>query len=74
MNNGMTAEDGPKRQSDWLSPRAGPLQPSTKRLPARSMNKLQLEEYIASLTIPELLDLIRQLVSELMDRYMSEAE
>lgn len=38
------------------------------------MNSLKLEEYIASLTIPELLDLIRQLISELYMRYMSEAE
>lgn len=38
------------------------------------MNSLKLEEYIASLTIPELLELIGQLVSELEMRYMSEAE
>ena len=38
------------------------------------MKDLELEEYVASLTIPELLDLIRQLVSELDLRYMSEAE
>lgn len=38
------------------------------------MNSRKLDEYIASLSIPELLDLIRQLISELYMRYMGEAE
>ena len=42
---------------------------------ANSQNdSLKLDEYIAALTIPELLDLAKQLLSELEMRYMSEAE
>jgi hypothetical protein len=38
------------------------------------MNSLDLDEYISKASIPELLDLIKRLISELYMRYMSEAE
>ena len=38
------------------------------------MNSLNLDELIATLDIPQLLQLIKRLVDELYQRYMSEAE
>lgn len=38
------------------------------------MNKLDIDEYIASLSIPQILGLIKRLTSELYERYISEAE
>ena len=37
-------------------------------------NSLDIDEYIASLDIPQILSLIKRLISELYERYMNEAE
>ena len=36
------------------------------------MNRLEVDEYIASLDYPQIVELIERLVNELHERYMSE--
>lgn len=38
------------------------------------MNRIELDEYIASLDIVQILELMKRLVFELYERYMSEAK